>query len=107
MLKLFHRRDKRQAQLQAEEDGYFEALSWTDKARLKQDLIEKELHDLKKQRDVLRAVHEQHTTALVALDDVYASVFDGPSPDMPEEDVLEAAVQSVKEVLFSLFVALI
>lgn len=96
--KLFHRHTTDPKALEAEEDAYFEAWDWANKAHVKLDRIDDDLGALKTRRADLRALHDQHTAALIALDELYASVFDGPSPGLSEEDALEAAVQAAQAV---------
>ncbi|ERS96492.1 uncharacterized protein SPSK_01750 [Sporothrix schenckii 1099-18] len=96
--KLFHRSDPKA--LAAEEDAYYEAEAWAAKAKVKLSRIDADLDALKQQRADLRARHDEHTAALNALDELYAGVFDGPSPDVGEgdEDALEGAVQAAQAV---------
>ncbi|KIH94857.1 hypothetical protein SPBR_03762 [Sporothrix brasiliensis 5110] len=96
--RLFHRSDPKA--LEAEEDAYYEAEAWAAKARVKLGRIDADLDALKQQRADLRARHDEHTAALNALDELYAGVFDGPSPDVGEgdEDAFEGAVQAAQAV---------
>ncbi|KAL1887770.1 hypothetical protein Sste5346_010009 [Sporothrix stenoceras] len=94
--KLFHRKGTDPKDLEIEEDAYFKAKAWADKAEVKMDRIDADLKALTAERDRLNALHEQNTAALVALDELYASVFDGPSPGLAEEDELENAVKNAQ-----------
>lgn len=96
--KLFHRKGTDPKELEIEEDAYFKAKAWADKAEVKMDRIAADLKTLTEQRDKLSALHDQNTAALIALDKLYASVFDGPSPGLAEEDELEAAVKNAKGI---------
>ncbi|KAI8627082.1 hypothetical protein F5Y19DRAFT_444304 [Xylariaceae sp. FL1651] len=81
--------EKFEAKAEKEEKEYFEVLQKLQQAiALEQNLQTMRSEALDKQnkleQDVLR-----HTTAQSELDNLYASIFQGPTPSFPEEDDVE------------------
>ena len=97
------KRDKYNAELEKEEDDYIEALSALEKATVKRDLLRTEVNAMKKRRDEIKKTAAQQNQALVALDDFYKSVFNGPTPDNPKEDECEEVVEKAQKVILSCF----
>ncbi|KAF5679587.1 hypothetical protein FHETE_752 [Fusarium heterosporum] len=81
---------KYQERLIKEEDDATYLLEWQAKADKTSKELKTKLDAMKEQRDKLEGVAAQRIQALNDLDDLYASVFDGPSPENTEEDMCEA-----------------
>ncbi|EPE09548.1 hypothetical protein F503_07324 [Ophiostoma piceae UAMH 11346] len=96
-LRKFFHREKVAAESEKAEDLYIASIGWAKKAEVKLALVKKEIADLKQKREDLRAMDTAHNYALGSLDALYNSVFDGPTPGLPNEDALEATVTGAQE----------
>ncbi|KAG5748258.1 hypothetical protein H9Q70_009074 [Fusarium xylarioides] len=72
---------------------FFGGSQYNEKLKLKA-----KLDDMKERRQKLEHMIEQRVQALNDLDKLYAIVFDGPSPDHTEEDMLEAEMKEAQEI---------
>ncbi|KAJ3491481.1 hypothetical protein NLG97_g5587 [Lecanicillium saksenae] len=94
--KLFHRAEY-DAQLKKEEDDYYEAYEWQLRAEAEADQVSAHMLELQKQKDILLKQVEEHREAQVQLLDLYEEIFDGPTPNYPEEDEMEAEFNALQE----------
>ncbi|KAJ6784650.1 hypothetical protein PWT90_03213 [Aphanocladium album] len=85
------------AQLKKEENDYYEAYEWQLRAEAEAEQISKQLVELRKQKDILLKQVEEHREAQVQLLDLYKEIFDGPTPNYPEEDEMEAELNALQE----------
>lgn len=83
--------DKFEARAAQEEREYFDALQEEHQADVTKTNLESMLEDAKKVRADLEARVATHKQAQKDLDNLYDSIFNGPSPGFPEEDEREAA----------------
>ncbi|KAM0433706.1 hypothetical protein ACHAQK_009141 [Fusarium lateritium] len=83
--------------LNKEENDVVELLEWQAKADKTRKELKAKLDDMKERRQKLEHMFEQRVQALNDLDNLYAVVFDGPSPDNAEEDILEAEMKAAQE----------
>ncbi|KAF4993988.1 hypothetical protein FGRMN_6119 [Fusarium graminum] len=100
-MKKFFGGSKYQERLAKEEDDATRLLEWQAKADKTSKELKAKLDAMKEQRDKLEDVAAQRIQALNDLDDLYASVFDGPSPGNAEEDICEAQQTMAQQGPFS------
>ncbi|KAH7232871.1 hypothetical protein BKA59DRAFT_427309 [Fusarium tricinctum] len=84
--------------LTKEENDVTELLEWQAKADKARKELDVKLDEMKELRQKLEHMVEQRIQALNDLDNLYVSVFNGPSPGHAEEDKLEAQVKAAKEI---------
>lgn len=109
--KLFHR-SQYDDKVKKEEDEYYEAYEWQLRAEASGVALSKQIDELTKKKDLLIKQVEEHRLAEVQLLDLYAELFDGPTPSHPDEDKLEAEFYALQEVsshalFFGLFLDLL
>ncbi|KIL88449.1 hypothetical protein FAVG1_08529 [Fusarium avenaceum] len=90
---------KYKEKLVKEENDVTELLEWQAKADKTRKELDVKLDDMKELRQKLEQMVEQRIQALNDLDNLYVSVFNGPSPGHAEEDKLEAQVKAAEEVI--------
>ena len=95
--KLFHSAEYA-AELKKEEDEYYEAFEWQLRAEAAAQEVGKQIAALRKKKSSLLKQVEEHRQAQVQLADIYEEVFDGPTPNWPEEDEMEANLAALQEV---------
>ncbi|KAF5641657.1 hypothetical protein F52700_3297 [Fusarium sp. NRRL 52700] len=88
----------RKEKLTKEEKDVTELLEWQAKADKTRKELKTKLDDMKERRQKLEQMLEQRVQALNELDNLYAVVFDRPSPDNAEEDMLEAEMKAAQQV---------
>ncbi|RGP64213.1 hypothetical protein FSPOR_8032 [Fusarium sporotrichioides] len=81
---------KYQERLTKEEEDVTEVLEWQAKADKTRKELKAKLDAMKEHRDRLEQMVGQRTQAQNDLDELYASVYDGPSPEDADEDACEA-----------------
>ena len=74
-----------------EEKEYFDALQEEHKSKVMRETLGTNLSDAQKVKVDLDAVSARHKKAQQDLDDLYDSIFEGPTPGYPEEDAQEQA----------------
>lgn len=89
---------KYKEKLVKEENDVTELLEWQAKADKTRKELDVKLDDMKERRQKLEQMVEQRIQALNDLDNLYVSVFNGPSPGHDEEDKFEAQVKAAEEV---------
>ncbi|KAM0347316.1 hypothetical protein ACHAPU_004835 [Fusarium lateritium] len=97
---------KYQERLVKEEDDAIHLLDWQAKADKTSKELKDKLDAMKVQRNRLEDMAAQRIQALDDLDDLYASVFDGPSPENAEEDMCEAQQTMAQQVSANSFLPL-
>lgn len=93
-----------QLQLMADEITIGEANVERGKASQNVNQLESHLAAAKKERDGLKAAHDGYTKAMNGLEALYGKIFDGPTPDLPEEDALEGLVKDAEKVRAATYV---
>lgn len=89
---------KFQENLQVKEEELAAVEEWYAKADQARKEPKAKLDEAKEVRDKLEKLVEEHVQAQIGLEELYASVFDGPSPANAEEDMLEIEVQKAQDV---------
>lgn len=89
--KVSRKEEKFNVKAEKEEREYFEALQEEHKAKELRSNTNASLEQARGQEKELQAVAQRHTDAQRALDELYDSIFEGPSPGFPEEDAQENA----------------
>jgi chromosome segregation ATPase len=89
---------KFQESLKEKEEDLAEVEEWYEKADQARVEPKKKLDEAKKVRDELEKLVEDHLQAQIGLEELYASVFDGPSPANAEEDALELELNKFQDV---------
>ncbi|KAF5645804.1 uncharacterized protein FTJAE_2234 [Fusarium tjaetaba] len=84
--------------LTKEENDVVELLEWQDKADKTRKELKAQVDDMKERRQKLEHMTEQRVQALNDLDKLHAAIFDGPSPDNTEEDILEAEMEAAQQI---------
>lgn len=95
--KLFHSAEYA-AELKKEEAEYYEAYEWQLRAEAAAKEVGEQVETLRKKKSVLLKQVEEHRQAEVQLAGFYEEVFDGPTPNWPEEDEMEAELAALQEV---------
>ncbi|TVY87396.1 hypothetical protein LAWI1_G005500, partial [Lachnellula willkommii] len=72
-----------------------------DKENIKESIeqLERDLADATKQNSDFSVIASTHNAAQQELDDLYASLFNGPTPEIPGEDDKENAVHEASEIV--------
>ncbi|KAJ4154114.1 hypothetical protein LMH87_010577 [Akanthomyces muscarius] len=94
--KLFHSAEYA-AELKKEEDEYYEAYEWQLRAEAAAKEVGEQIATLRKKKSILLKQVEEHRQAQVQLANLYEEVFDGPTPNWPEEDEMEANLAALQE----------
>lgn len=95
--KLFHSAEYA-AELKKEEAEYYEAYEWQLRAEAAAKEVGEQVEALRMKKSVLLKQVEEHRQAEVQLADFYEEVFDGPTPNWPEEDEMEAEMAALQQV---------
>jgi len=90
--------NKFQESLKEKEEDLAEVEEWYAKADQARVEPKKKLDEAKEVRDNLEKLVEEHLQAQIGLEELYASVFDGPSPANAEEDALELELNKFQDV---------
>ncbi|TQV90420.1 hypothetical protein IF1G_10899 [Cordyceps javanica] len=90
------------AELKREEDDYYEAYEWQLRAEAAARERSGQIVALSKKKDALLKQVEEHREAQVQLMDLYEELFDGPTPNYPEEDELESELNALQEAFDSI-----
>ncbi|KAF4498547.1 Penicillin-binding 4 [Fusarium agapanthi] len=98
-IKKFFAGSQYKEKLTKEENDVIELLEWQAKADKTRKELKAKLDDMKERRQRLEHMIEQRVQALNEVDNLYAVVFDGPSPDNAEEDMLEAEMKAAQQIL--------
>ena len=84
------KKEKFTAMAEKEEREYFEALREETLAKQDRDQLQHTLDEAKKaSTDTMEPAVRRHEQAQKELDELYDSLFDGPTPSFPDEDALE------------------
>ncbi|KFY45653.1 hypothetical protein V494_00851 [Pseudogymnoascus sp. VKM F-4513 (FW-928)] len=86
------KREKFEQKASKEEQDWVEAVHRGFEVQKKLDLLNRNLAEATKTSADMEKVAATYTQAQSELDSLYTSVFQGPTPDIPEEDQREAAV---------------
>jgi DNA repair exonuclease SbcCD ATPase subunit len=82
-----------------EEREFLQAWQHEREAEERRAELQRALTSATQDRQRLEADKARHATAQHDLDTLYASIFSGPTPELPGEDQLETAVQNAKQHL--------
>jgi hypothetical protein len=84
--KVGRKTDKFEARAAKEEREYFDVLQEEHRAKDQEKSLKQLREDALRARDELEALAAKHAEAQKELDGLYDSIFQGPTPDFPEED---------------------
>lgn len=79
-----------------EERDYFEAVQAHFEATRSLEALQKTLKEAEQTKQEMQTALVTHQAASAALDRLYASLFDGPTPGFPQEDEVEQEVKSTE-----------
>ena len=89
-------RDNFEQKVREAEKDYHEALAAQQQAESRQRDLQRDMDTVEKENSGLLEVAKKHMAAHKAVDDLYASLFDGPTPGFPDEDEREQRFKSAK-----------
>ena len=87
--KIGGQKEKFESKAEKEEKEYFEALQKELKSKRNLELLVNNLHEAEQMNNDLQSVVNEHRNAQTRLDTLYDSIFEGPTPEFPEEDAKE------------------
>ena len=87
--KIGGRKEKFNKSLEKEEKEYLEALQQDVESRRNLDLLKQNLYQATETNNKLQFIYKEHQDAQVRLDMLYDSIFEGQTPEFPEEDAKE------------------
>jgi len=87
--KVSRKQEKFDVQAEKEEREYFEVLQEEHKANEMRKNLGNTLAEAQRQRSELEGAASNHDQAQRGLDELYDSIFEGPTPEFPEEDSKE------------------
>jgi flagellar biosynthesis chaperone FliJ len=82
---------KFQEKAQVAETEYTKALQELSRAQTRLKLLETQLREAEREREELQTQAQKHGEAHKNIDELYESLFAGPTPGFPEEDAREGA----------------
>ncbi len=94
--KLGGKKEKFEADASREEREWLDAVASQLKTKQGLDHLNQNLAHATKTSSEFRAVLEEHNRAKAELDALYNSIFQGPTPEIPEEDERERALQQAE-----------
>jgi hypothetical protein len=89
---------KFEAKAEKEEREYHEALQARVQAEKKLETLRDTLKEAQASKSEYGKVAARHKKAQADLDALYNSIFDGPTPEFPEEDAAEFSVQEARQI---------
>lgn len=89
-------KEKYESRAKKEEREYFEAVQQEQKAKDKLKTLKKKMYELGESKRSQEAVVKENQQAQKELDTLYDSIFGGKTPDLPEEDRQEEAVNRAR-----------
>lgn len=89
-------KDKFSSRQEKEEREFLDAWQAERSAKESREELERALEQAQKDQSQLEGDAQRHDKAQSELDRLYASIFNGPTPDVPGEDQAEQAVQQSK-----------
>jgi len=87
--KIGGKREKFNVKAEKEEREYFEVLQEEHKATEMRKNLSSTLDEAQKHRSELEGAASRHDQAQRSLDELYDTIFEGPTPEFPEEDSKE------------------
>lgn len=87
--KIGGKKEKFDHKAEKEEKEYFEALQKELKSKRNLDLLKHNLREAEHLNVDLQSIVEEHQDTQNRLDNLYDSIFQGPTPEFPEEDAKE------------------
>lgn len=87
--KVSRKQEKFDVKAEKEEREYFEVLQEEHKANEMRKNLGNTLAEAQRQRSELEGTASRHDQAQRGLDELYDSIFEGPTPEFPEEDSKE------------------
>ena len=94
--KLQGKKEKYQSKVEKEEKDYIGALEEQHVTALQRDSLKKEVEQAKKTNADLQTAVDRHSALKTQLEELYARIFSGPTPDFPEEDMVESSVTATQ-----------
>jgi len=95
--KLGGKKEKFQADASREEQEWLDAVASQLKTKQGLEHLNKDLAEATRTNSEFSGVVDVHNNAKKELDALYKSIFDGPTPDIPEEDQKEHAVGQAEQ----------
>lgn len=92
--KVSRKTEKFDEKAKKEEREYFEVLQEEHKAKEQENSLQNMLHEAENVRGELDVQAKRHVEAQKNLDELYNSIFQGPTPEFPDEDAKENATQT-------------
>ena len=89
-------KEKFASRQEKEEREFLEAWQREREAEEHKDSLTNALQNAEGERLTQEAVKKRHDEAQVLLDQMYDSIFSGPTPDVPGEDQVEQAVKNAR-----------
>lgn len=90
-------KDKFQTRTEKEEKEYYEALEQERAAKDRKDSLDAAMKESVARRDTYKRDSDIHSRAQKDLDDLYNTVFSGPTPSFPDEDRSEWQFTQARE----------
>jgi hypothetical protein len=94
--RLSGKKEEFEAKAEKEEREYFEAVQEEYKAKVRRETLAHDLDKAMGKKSQLEAVTKRHVELQAELDELYNSIFGGPTPEFAEEDTKEDAVTQAK-----------
>ena len=95
--KLISKKDVFDAKAMQEEETYHDALERRGKAETQLTELQTTRANLLAEAEMLKRLAKRHGEAHAAIDRLYTTLFDGPTPGFPDEDEQESNLQQAKE----------
>ena len=96
--KMTGNKEKFQAKAEKEEREYHEALQARVQAEKKLEMLKDTLKEAQASKSEYEKAAVRNKKAQADLDSLYNSIFDGPTPEFPEEDAAEVSVQQARQI---------
>ncbi|KAF4618133.1 hypothetical protein G7Y89_g14974 [Cudoniella acicularis] len=95
--KLSGKKEKFEDEASKEEKEWLAAVQEELHVKRALEELERKMGEAKRENEELKSVVEVHYTAQKELDELYKSIFDGPTPEVLGEDVKEAEVREAEK----------
>ena len=93
---MFGKREEFEVKATKEEREYFDTVQDHYNAKSQRDMLARQLSEAEAAQTQFQQASDRHTELKVQLDTLYNSIFAGPTPDFPEEDVKEWPVNQAQ-----------
>jgi hypothetical protein len=96
--KVSGQKEKFEAKAEKEEREYHDALQGRVQAEKKLETLKGTLKEVQASKIGYEQAVARHNKAQLELDALYSSIFDGPTPEFPEEDAAEVPVRQAQRI---------